>query len=43
MLHLAAGRGEKSIPQAYMDTVVATRNLLSLGQDNSQPETIRKC
>ncbi len=29
VLHLAAGRGEKSIPQAYMDTVVATRNLLS--------------
>jgi nucleoside-diphosphate-sugar epimerase len=25
---LAAGRGEKSIPDAYMNTVVATRNLL---------------
>ncbi len=28
VIHLAAGRGEKSVPQAYMDTVVATRNLL---------------
>ncbi|MGZ8906042.1 MAG: NAD-dependent epimerase/dehydratase family protein [Methylobacter sp.] len=28
VFHLAAGRGEKAVPQAYMDTVVTTRNLL---------------
>jgi len=28
IFHLAAGRGEKSIPDAYMNSVVATRNLL---------------
>ena len=26
--HLAAGRGEKSIPDAFLNTVVATKNLL---------------
>src|SRR5689334_13310661 len=26
--HLAAGRGEKSIPDAFMNSVVTTRNLL---------------
>jgi nucleoside-diphosphate-sugar epimerase len=29
VFHLAAGRGEKAVPQAYMDTVVTTRNLLA--------------
>lgn len=29
VLHLAAGRGEKSIPDAYLNSVVTTRNLLS--------------
>jgi nucleoside-diphosphate-sugar epimerase len=28
IFHLAAGRGEKSFPEAYMNSVVATRNLL---------------
>jgi nucleoside-diphosphate-sugar epimerase len=28
ILHLAAGRGEKSIPDAFMNSVVTTRNLL---------------
>lgn len=28
IFHLAAGRGEKSFPDAYMNSVVATRNLL---------------
>jgi nucleoside-diphosphate-sugar epimerase len=28
VFHLAAGRGEKSYPQAFMDSVVTTRNLL---------------
>lgn len=28
IFHLAAGRGEKSIPDAYMNSVVTTRNLL---------------
>ena len=28
VFHLAAGRGEKSFPDAYMNSVVATRNLL---------------
>jgi nucleoside-diphosphate-sugar epimerase len=28
IFHLAAGRGEKSVPDAYMNTVVTTRNLL---------------
>ena len=29
--HLAAGRGEKSTPDAYMNSVVATRNLIEEG------------
>ena len=28
LFHLAAGRGEKSFPEAYMNSVVTTRNLL---------------
>lgn len=28
IIHLAAGRGEKSIPDAYLNSVVTTRNLL---------------
>jgi nucleoside-diphosphate-sugar epimerase len=28
ILHLAAGRGEKSVPDAYMNSVITTRNLL---------------
>lgn len=28
VFHLAAGRGEKSVPDAYMNSVVTTRNLL---------------
>jgi nucleoside-diphosphate-sugar epimerase len=28
IFHLAAGRGEKSVPDAFMNSVVATRNLL---------------
>src|SRR5206468_2279369 len=28
VFHLAAGRGEKSFPEAFMNSVVATRNLL---------------
>jgi nucleoside-diphosphate-sugar epimerase len=28
VLHLAAGRGEKSVPDAFMNSVVTTRNLL---------------
>lgn len=30
VIHLAAGRGEKSFPDAYMNTVVTTRNLLDV-------------
>jgi nucleoside-diphosphate-sugar epimerase len=29
VLHLAAGRGEKSVPDAFMNSVVTTRNLLA--------------
>jgi nucleoside-diphosphate-sugar epimerase len=29
VIHLAAGRGEKSFPDAFMNTVVTTRNLLA--------------
>ena len=29
VLHLAAGRGEKSVPDAFLNTVVTTRNLLA--------------
>jgi nucleoside-diphosphate-sugar epimerase len=32
--HLAAGRGEKSFPEAYLNSVVATRNLLEAGSAN---------
>ena len=32
ILHLAAGTGEKSFPDAYMNSVVATRNLLEAGR-----------
>lgn len=31
ILHLAAGTGEKSFPDAFMNSVVATRNLLEAG------------
>jgi nucleoside-diphosphate-sugar epimerase len=31
ILHLAAGTGEKSFPDAYMNSVVTTRNLLDAG------------
>jgi nucleoside-diphosphate-sugar epimerase len=31
VFHLAAGAGEKSIPDAFMNSVVATRNLLEAG------------
>jgi nucleoside-diphosphate-sugar epimerase len=30
VIHLAAGRGEKEMAQAYLDTVVTTRNLLDV-------------
>jgi nucleoside-diphosphate-sugar epimerase len=33
--HLAAARGEKSFPDAFMNSVVATRNLLRANRDNS--------
>lgn len=32
--HLAAGRGEKSIPDAFMNSVVTTRNLLDAASQN---------
>ena len=32
--HLAAGRGEKSIPEAFMNSVVTTRNLLEAARGN---------
>jgi nucleoside-diphosphate-sugar epimerase len=31
IIHLAAGRGEKSFPDAFMNSVVTTRNLLDAG------------
>lgn len=34
--HLAAGRGEKSIPDAFLNSVVATRNLLECARLNSR-------
>jgi len=34
IVHLAAGRGEKSIPDAFMNSVVTTRNLLEAGAAN---------
>jgi nucleoside-diphosphate-sugar epimerase len=33
--HLAAGRGQKSFPDAFMNTVVGTRNLLDASRDHS--------
>jgi nucleoside-diphosphate-sugar epimerase len=33
--HLAAARGEKSFPDAFMNTVVTTRNLLRANRNNS--------
>jgi nucleoside-diphosphate-sugar epimerase len=34
ILHLAAGRGEKSFPDAYLNSVVTTRNLLEAGANS---------
>jgi nucleoside-diphosphate-sugar epimerase len=34
IFHLAAGRGEKSFPEAYMNSVVGTRNLLEASARN---------
>ena len=34
IFHLAAGRGEKSFPDAYMNSVVTTRNLLDASVQN---------
>lgn len=34
--HLAAGRGEKSVPDAYMNSVVTTRNLLDAAAHQKQ-------
>jgi nucleoside-diphosphate-sugar epimerase len=34
IFHLAAGRGEKSFPDAFMNSVVATRNLLEASRRN---------
>lgn len=34
ILHLAAGRGEKSYPEAYLNSVVTTRNLLDAAVRN---------
>jgi nucleoside-diphosphate-sugar epimerase len=34
VIHLAAGRGEKSYPDAFMNSVVTTRNLLEACADN---------
>lgn len=36
--HLAAGTGEKSFPDAYMNSVVATRNLLEAGLEHGRPK-----
>src|ERR1019366_8741523 len=33
LIHLAAGRGEKSVPDAFMNSVVTTRNLLDACRD----------
>lgn len=35
VLHLAAGRGEKSFPDAFLNSVVSTRNLLDACAQNS--------
>ena len=34
--HLAAGRGEKSYPNSYMNSVVTTRNLLEVAAKNDR-------
>ena len=34
IFHLAAGRGEKSFPDAFMNSVVTTRNLLDAAASN---------
>jgi nucleoside-diphosphate-sugar epimerase len=39
IFHLAAGRGEKSFPDAYMNSVVATRNLL---EASAQHRSLRR-
>lgn len=36
LIHLAAGTGEKSFPDAFMNSVVTTRNLLEAGLRHSQ-------
>jgi nucleoside-diphosphate-sugar epimerase len=38
--HLAAGRGEKSYPNAYMNSVVTTRNLLEAISENGKVKRI---
>lgn len=38
--HLAAGRGEKSYPNAYMNSVVTTRNLLEAMGENGKAKRI---
>jgi nucleoside-diphosphate-sugar epimerase len=40
IFHLAAGRGEKSFPDAYMNSVVATRNLL---EASAEPSGEKRC
>jgi nucleoside-diphosphate-sugar epimerase len=34
--HLAAGRGEKSVPDAFMNSVVTTRNLLEAAREHAR-------
>src|ERR1700722_20271766 len=34
IMHLEAGRGEKSFPDAYLNSVVTTRNLLEAGANS---------
>ena len=36
IIHLAAGRGEKSYPDAFINSVVTTRNLLQAAQRNGR-------
>lgn len=38
--HLAAGRGEKSVPDAFMNSVVTTRNLLDAASHHGQLKRI---
>ncbi|MFZ1130823.1 MAG: NAD(P)-dependent oxidoreductase [Terriglobales bacterium] len=41
--HLAAGRGEKSFPDAYMNSVVATRNLIeAAAEPASGPRSLQR-